>query len=279
MNLNKKHFYILIIILIALAAAMFLLSPAKFPADDGFFYLQIANNLVHGNGSTFNEIYSTNGYHPLWLLVCVAASLVSFGIKELLIYVVWLVQIILFFFSIIILKKIIKNNTEDYIFRSLIKSELPFLAATAVLTFVFLGTGTLYMSEAFLYLLCLIIVMRTFLKDANNTKNNIFFGLALSALLLARLDNVFLASIILIFYCFKNKNNILKRLIITSFILIMMIFPYLLWNYWNFGNIVPISGAIKSNFPVLKFNGLDLYGKILFIVCVLYLILLLFQDR
>ena len=39
--------------------------------DDAFYYQRIAANVASGNGSTFDGEHSTNGYHPLWLLVLV----------------------------------------------------------------------------------------------------------------------------------------------------------------------------------------------------------------
>jgi hypothetical protein len=42
-----------------------------FFADDAFYYLKIAQNIVRGRGSTFDGVFPTNGYHPLWELVCV----------------------------------------------------------------------------------------------------------------------------------------------------------------------------------------------------------------
>ncbi len=43
--------------------------------DDFYYYLKIAQNIVHGSGSTFNGVVPTNGYHPLWLLVMTGVSL------------------------------------------------------------------------------------------------------------------------------------------------------------------------------------------------------------
>jgi hypothetical protein len=37
--------------------------------EDGFYYFTIARNVAAGNGSTFDGLHPTNGYHPLWLLV------------------------------------------------------------------------------------------------------------------------------------------------------------------------------------------------------------------
>ncbi len=44
---------------------------AFFP-DDAWYYFEIAARLAEGGGSTFDGIHSTNGYHPLWLGVCLA---------------------------------------------------------------------------------------------------------------------------------------------------------------------------------------------------------------
>lgn len=45
-------------------------------ADDTFYYLHIANNIVDGLGSTFDGTSKTNGYHPLWLVVCCSIAAV-----------------------------------------------------------------------------------------------------------------------------------------------------------------------------------------------------------
>lgn len=39
--------------------------------EDGFYYLRIAEHLAAGQGSTFDGLNRTNGYHPLWLLLLV----------------------------------------------------------------------------------------------------------------------------------------------------------------------------------------------------------------
>lgn len=41
----------------------------RFIYDDMFYYLKVAQNLAVGNGSTFDGIHPTNGYHPLWMLI------------------------------------------------------------------------------------------------------------------------------------------------------------------------------------------------------------------
>lgn len=42
-----------------------------FDRDDAYYYFKVAQNISEGRGSTFDGINPTNGYHPLWMLICV----------------------------------------------------------------------------------------------------------------------------------------------------------------------------------------------------------------
>lgn len=64
---------------IAAHAASLLVTVARFDgeqiakswfADDAFYYLEVANHVAAGHGSTFDGAAATNGYHPLWMVVC-----------------------------------------------------------------------------------------------------------------------------------------------------------------------------------------------------------------
>lgn len=36
--------------------------------DDAFYYFTISRHLARGQGSTFDGLHRTNGYHPLWAI-------------------------------------------------------------------------------------------------------------------------------------------------------------------------------------------------------------------
>lgn len=42
-----------------------------FKRDDAYYYFKVAQNISEGNGSTFDGINLTNGYHPLWMVICI----------------------------------------------------------------------------------------------------------------------------------------------------------------------------------------------------------------
>ena len=76
--MKKKHICILVIFLILnliphVYAAM---QPDEsllnwYLTDDAFYYFKVAQNISEGRGVTFDNIAPTNGFHPLWMLVCV----------------------------------------------------------------------------------------------------------------------------------------------------------------------------------------------------------------
>jgi hypothetical protein len=66
---------LVVVILILHAYAAFSdaynLPNAWFTRDDAYYYFKVAENISEGRGITFDGINPTNGYHPLWLLVCI----------------------------------------------------------------------------------------------------------------------------------------------------------------------------------------------------------------
>lgn len=66
----------LIVVMLALHIRASLADPYAFPnhwfvRDDAYYYFKVAQNIAEGHGSTFDGINITNGYHPLWMLVCI----------------------------------------------------------------------------------------------------------------------------------------------------------------------------------------------------------------
>lgn len=44
---------------------------AWFKRDDAYYYFKVAQNISEGLGSTFDGVNLTNGYHPLWMVICI----------------------------------------------------------------------------------------------------------------------------------------------------------------------------------------------------------------
>jgi len=79
MNFLKRHslFEIILITIILSIHLYAAFSDAyNFPntlysRDDAYYYFKVAQNITEGLGSTFDGINVSNGYHPLWMIVCI----------------------------------------------------------------------------------------------------------------------------------------------------------------------------------------------------------------
>jgi hypothetical protein len=261
---------------VAFTAVFFHVAPGKFPADDGFFYLQIAANIASGNGSTFNGIMPTNGYHPLWMVFCVLSALISGSNKPVMMSIVWLFQVSLFISSLFLLKSVFfaKKELED---RESVDSEkrwAVFFIAGAVLTLIFLGSGTLYFTEAFLNLFFIMLCLFFIKNYEYSTRNAAIFGALIGLLTLSRLDNIVVAPILALAYLYKYNTLKIKPFAIVAAAGAFTVVPYLVWNLFEFGALMPISGSIKSYFPSLFIGSVDIYGKATGAITFFYIIFL-----
>ncbi len=76
--LKRLHIFEIILIIVVLAVHLYAaLSDAYnmpniwFTRDDAYYYFKVAQNITEGKGSTFDGINPTNGYHPLWMAICI----------------------------------------------------------------------------------------------------------------------------------------------------------------------------------------------------------------
>lgn len=81
----RQHLPQFMLVLILMGASVYIaFSPPGslmhwYNNDDGFFYYKVAQNIVNGRGVTFDGVTPTNGFHPLWMLVCVLVFAVFRG--------------------------------------------------------------------------------------------------------------------------------------------------------------------------------------------------------
>ncbi len=273
------RFRLLVLLLSAAVLVSYLIPPHRcplnYPADDAFFYLQVASQVYEGNGTTFNQITPTNGYHPLWMLCCIglfhlvggnhlAALHAAIGVQQFM----GLGAVVLFL----------------YLARRL-SIRRAFLALPVL--FLFFSTR-LYASEAYVNGLFLLLTLWSGLilcgKSARNEPiPGIFLfasGCCAGLTLLARLDNVFVIgcfmSACVWFFGRKTDRRPRMRPLLLCAVLMaagcLAVFgPYLAYNKITFGHWAPVSGAIKSTLPNLVFNpnGLSGIGKLCAVVAVL----------
>jgi hypothetical protein len=252
-----------IVWLCGLAAFMLppLLRPLNYPADDAYFYLQIAHNIVDGHGSTFSTITPTNGYHPLWLAVCTLVSLLVSNNKGLALILILLTQQLLGIAILLIIRRIAKILDLGY-----------WWVAMCVIAGVFFSG--LYYSEAhlngFFLVLSIALLLKVIVDDGLRMGWYVIAGLSFGLTILARLDNVIVVTVFYVFalcHLLKKQSGPsprsgFSRSLALSFSAAAVTTPYLTFNYLTTGQLVPISGAIKSTFPTIVPGLLDKLGQI-----------------
>lgn len=247
-----KHYRLIFGILLGVAIAlriyivtldMNILLDQGLVQDDAFYYYVIANNLLAHGVPSFDGINATNGFHPLWQLICLPVFSVlesDHAVRTMLaISCAFDILAILLFCRIL---------------RELKLHDAAILFALAVLGL----HGTIIRTwfnglETALGLACLLwfvfhwldLVMQN--NDTNLGKHYLL-GLATAIAFLARTDN---AVIMLVMLLFLYVPRLLRAQFIPAIasgaVCIALISPWLLTNLVYFGSIVQVSGQLSGD--------------------------------
>lgn len=248
MAIALKRPHLLLFLAVTALCLPFHLRPDNFIVDDGYFYPEIARHIVQGQGSTFNGILPTNGYHPLWMIVCCAGAWITTASGPL-VQLLTLVQDGLTFCSLAMLLAIGRAAQK----RGTLLGLAPVLFLATVLGIWRLLEANLSLVLQLAVLLCAIPLIPSLhqrLRHARRLALSILIGLTL----LARLDLIFFALIVFVYDASWNdpERGLATRIRDVSWqgaTVTAVVAPYLYWNFQHFRHLLPISGAIKSTFP------------------------------
>jgi len=222
--------------------------PTHFLFDDPYFYLEIAEHIVAGAGSTFSGLDQTNGYHPLWMAACVAATAASPDpLRGALLLCVVLAGALLWGLE-----------------RLLSSAGIPQRAAGMGVALIPLLPGGLWGSEGLLngalQVAALLALLSAHARPSPGRWARV--GALLGLAVLARLDLVFLGAAGCLSALAQRapwRERLLAALLVGG-TLTAVLAPYLAANLAWTGHAMPISGAIKSTFPVP--DGTDALAKL-----------------
>lgn len=207
--------------------------------DDSYFYLVIARNIVLSHQQTFSNVFPTNGFHPLWLYILTAYSYVVSLINPAYLfntaYAIPLSALFVAMGCLNFIKVATKLNLSVFVFTGIPLAYVLFFPV-------------LY-SEAHLYYFALSLFT---LIAINKPHKHCLIGIICGVAFLSRLDSIFIVlSFFLFYYVFDRHFQGLIRCAAAFF---MVVVPYLMSNILFFGDLLPISGWMKSSFPVLFFQ-------------------------
>lgn len=230
------------------------------PADDAYYYFQVAENAASGYGLTVDRINPTNGFHPLWLALLIPIfALASNPITTGLTLVQLLILLLLALSAGLICRLALERFSPTTALLSALVLALPEYRNLAF-------TGV----EAAVTLLVLLLVAREMAVhperlDPEPHLADGRLGLLLAAAMLARLDGLFLLVAVAALLTFRAVPEAggpaarrlgrlaLKGLAVFWPVLVLVV-PYLAWNILVHGHLVPVSGVLKSSFPEAVFQ-------------------------
>ncbi len=214
--------------------------------DDFFYYLKIAQNLAHGRGSTFNGIVPTNGYHPLWLLALTGLSLVTTSGRVI-------------FWSVVATAMLSTMATFFLAARVLRQTGASLLLRQGLAAYVAIyALHVFYTGMEVILAVPLMFAVMAMLGGATDWRRGFApscaLGVAVSAMVLARLDLLLFAGLLLLFALgTREMRASMGREQIAGVALgLVPLFAYFLSNRVLFGTWLPISGIAKQ----LKFTHL-----------------------
>jgi MFS family permease len=216
--------------------------------DDGYYYLKIAKNIAAGYGSTFDGISQTNGYQPLWM-----AILLPF---VFLFHPATITSGLLLLFAVAIIAYAVLGIL---IWRLLARWFGEWPAHIGVLVLAYSRITSMFIGGVEAPLLGILLVLfigqfSRFVEDGQVTQRDWWLlGLLGALVTLTRLDHVIVVAIFLLAafsFSMRSRNN-LRSLIGNTLRLgafpVILVGGYLLFNEWQYGHFLPISGAIKTS--------------------------------
>lgn len=215
--------------------------------DDASYYMTAARNLAAGRGLTFDGIHPTNGFHPLWLLTLAPLFLLH-GTPETMIRLVTLLQTILLSLAYLVLWR-----TQAKLFSPRTAS------LTGILFAYFVFLRCINGMESALLVLSIVVLYDYGFRLSQvqlSWRRAALLGVILGCVLLARLDTIFIALCLLgwtVHHCLliRTRSGAVAAAVACALATAAIVGPYLVFNYLKFGSVMPISGALKSTFPLI----------------------------
>jgi hypothetical protein len=245
---NPFYLYFSYMVL-TLVALYYLLIPIQDYLANGFIiadsvvYLRVAFNIINGQGSTYDLITITNGYHPLWMILHIPFMIGADNIIDRLpiIRVLWIGTAVA---STIIWAYYIRQLTKSYFAQAFMLLLMGIFGCFGWSLYV-LYSGIETPLVLFFLGLSLYLTEKFFQENHYDNKQIVILALVIALTFLSRLDSIFVLIPLALIILFKIlKSSFLQACLFVLTGLVVTI-PYLIWNKVNFGAFTPVSGIVK----------------------------------
>jgi hypothetical protein len=173
--------------------------------DDAFYYYKVAQNTLTGHGMTFDGINPTNGFHPLWMIICLGVFWLSKFNLILPLRVLVVISGLFNAAAVLVLYRLLKKFIHPYaaVIGAMIWGLLPAIYGVTIVH------GMESVVSAFFIVLLLYLASEFLSQDSlvhPDPKRIAVLGLVGALTVLSRLDNVFIVAFVGLFALFKIKK-------------------------------------------------------------------------
>lgn len=196
--------------------------------DDAYYYYKIARNITEGLGVTFDGLNRTNGFHPLWMAVCVAIFWLARFDLMLPLRVLMLVSAVFSLGAGILLFRLLRRYVavEAAAFAAVLWTFLPAVNAVVV-------QGGLETSISAFFLM-LLFYRGSQWRAEQSRKRWLRLGIIAGLATLARLDNVFVVMLFGVWFSLGRATPYLRAVLTGDLALVFV--AGLLAYYLRFDN-------------------------------------------
>lgn len=211
--------------------------------DDAFYYFEIARHIVVGEGSTFDGINPTNGYHPLWMAVLlpIFALLSNGGVLDTApIYASLYLSILFNTGTALVLLRILSRLSRRISVRAFA------LGLFTLNPFILFETLNGLETSLSLLLLASFILYALRIEEGGVRSDHVMLSIFAGLMILARMDLAFYFLTFLIWYLFRRGFR--KGLVPVLYMgagATALCTPWFLWNYMEFGMV--LTSASNAN--------------------------------
>ena len=218
--------------------------------DDSYYYLKTAANVAAGYGFKFDQINTTNGFHPLWMLLLIPLSWLSGGSMEMFARLAMTLQLAMVYAGATFLASAL-NDRRRWIVLATAFLMLNFYYAKIVVNALESGLQWFFVCAT------LAVTLHFLRRDSRTLSPLHWFGLGLLAGLtvLSRLTSVlFIGGVVLLVAAVTWQTvaeakikSVIQRVLLIAIGAAIPISLYLVWTYLSTGHFTPVSAAIKTS--------------------------------
>lgn len=224
--MNKKNLLVLILFLLLNLIPHIYASRAPseillnwYLTDDAFYYFKTAQNIAESKGITFDGIATTNGFHPLWMSICVPVFLLA------------RINLYLPLRVLIVIQSLLNAGSGYLLFRIFADEKKPITGWLVACFWMFtpsihsvttkLGLESSINAFSIFFLIYMVsIYSREHVGRKRNLGGILWISLASVIALLSRLDNIFIVLMIGIWLVFLQ--NQMRWMAQVDFLLILL---------------------------------------------------------